>query len=487
VDRVEPRLRIPNPIESKVESSVTAATASVRNPNHRRRLRRAAALAAGSALAVGVAACGSSSSGSSGNSGSSNTAPQTSSNVTKASGNPTSGNITWWASPITTSGPDVRKVWITAFEKAYPKIHVKLVSAPTDTDTNRATLTTQISGGSGPDVYMGDVIWPAQFGAHQLAVPLSKYLPSSYWTRFASGLVKGATYKGQVYGAPLFEDQGFLYYRKDLLAKDHLSVPTTWEQLVSESKEMQSKGQVKYGYVFQGADYEGATCDYAEFLADAGGKVLNSTDTKSALTSSGAAEKALAFETSLVKSGVSPKAESTYQEAQSLNEFVNGDAAFLRNWDYAYSSAQAKGSKIIGKVGVAPMPTFAGQPKPGYSNIGGWNLYVNPHSKNLAADLTFVKWMTSQEAQNIQATQFSQIPTINSVRKSPKVIKSNAVLAVVPKTKLVPRPAQTPDYPQVSQAIYQNVSSALAGQTSPSAAVSKMNSSIGTALGGGGL
>ena len=125
---------------------------------------------------------------------------------------------------------------INAFEKQYPNIHVTLVSAPTDTDTNRATLATEISGGSStPDVFMGDVIWPAQFGAHQLAVPLSQYLPASYWSKFAPGLVQGASYKGAVYGSPLFEDQGFLYYRKDLLAKEHLAVPTTWEQLEADS------------------------------------------------------------------------------------------------------------------------------------------------------------------------------------------------------------------------------------------------------------
>jgi multiple sugar transport system substrate-binding protein len=469
----------------KVETHVSADTAPQRHPVHRRSVRRAAALLATTGLAVGVAACGSSSGGSSGSGGSSTSKAKLSATGAKPAGNPTSGTINWWASPITTSGPDVRKVWIAAFEKAYPNIHVHLISAPTDTDTNRATLTTQISGGSGPDVFMGDVIWPAQFGAHQLAVPLSKYLPKSYWSRFASGLVAGATYKGQVYGAPLFEDQGFLYYRKDLLAKDHLSVPKTWEQLVSDSKAMQSKHQVKYGYVFQGADYEGATCDFAEFLADAGGTVLNSGDTKAVLGSP--AVKALTFERSLVKDGISPSGESTFQEAQSLDEFTTGQSAFLRNWDYAYAASNAKGSKIIGKVGVAPMPTFSGQSTPGYSNIGGWNLYINPHSKNVAADLTFVKWMTSKEAQTIQATQFSQIPTINSVRTDKVVIKHNANLLVVPKTRLVPRPAQTPNYSQVSQAIYQGVSSALAGQSSPSAAVSKMTSSINTALGGGGL
>jgi len=47
--------------------------------------------------------------------------------------------ITWWASPISTSGPDLRKVLIADFEKAYPNIKVNLQTAPTDTDTNRPT------------------------------------------------------------------------------------------------------------------------------------------------------------------------------------------------------------------------------------------------------------------------------------------------------------------------------------------------------------
>ena len=452
---------------------MSAVTASIRNLAD----RRVAIAGLAAAFVAGVFALVSGGS----------TASAAKSPMATAPGNATSGTITWWASPISTSGPDVRKVWIAAFEKAYPHIKVTLISAPTDTDTNRATLTTQISGGAGPDVFMGDVIWPAQFGAHQLALPLSKYEPASYWSTFAPGLVAGATYKGQVYGAPLFEDQGFLYYRKDLLAKDHLAVPTTWEQLQTEAKEIQSKGQTKYGYVFEGADYEGATCDFMEFLTDAGGAVLNSTGTKSALTANGGALEALTFERELVSSGVSPTAESTFQEPQAMTAFQDGQAAFLRNWDYAYATSNASGSDVIGKVGVAPLPTFQGHSYPGYSNIGGWNLYVNPHSKNIAADLTFIKWMTGVQAQTIQATQFSQIPTITSVRDEAKVIKSNAVLAIVPKTRLVPRPAQTPDYPAVSQAIYQNVSAVISGQSSPKAALSNMNSGVNTALGGGGL
>ena len=51
-----------------------------------------------------------------------------------------------------------------------------------------------------------------------------------------------------------------------------------------------------------------------------------------------------------------------------MSTFANGQAAFLRNWDYGYSYANtaASPSKIVGKVGVAPLPTFAGQHLPGH-------------------------------------------------------------------------------------------------------------------------
>ena len=395
--------------------------------------------------------------------------------------------ITWWASPISTSGPDMRKVLINAFEKATPGIKVNLQTAPTNTDTNRASLVTTISGGAAsPDVFMGDVIWPAEFGAHGLAVPLSDHLAKSFWSRFAPGLVAGATYKHKIYGAPFFEDQGFFYYRKDLLAAAHLPVPHTWAQVKADAIRFVKEKKVKYGFVWEGASYEGGTCDFMEYLTDAGGKVLNAAGTASAINTP-ASVRALSFMRSLITSGASPAAVTTFQEPQAMNAFQNGQAAFLRNWDYAYSSSQSKGSAVIGKVGVEPMPSFSATSYPGYSNIGGWNLYINPHSKNMAADLKFIEFMTGPVAQKIEATQFSEIPTNEAIRKLPAVKKVNPVLAIVGDTRLVPRPAQTPNYPKVSQAIYSNMNSALAGSVSPKAAVSAMASQINAALKGTGL
>ncbi|MGH3203690.1 MAG: extracellular solute-binding protein [Streptosporangiaceae bacterium] len=408
--------------------------------------------------------------------------------VSAAPGSATSGSITWSASAIAGTGAtDVRNVLISAFEKQYPKIQVRLVSAPADPDTDRAALASGISGGaSSPDVFTGDVIWPAQFGGNQLAVPMSAYLPASYWSAFAPGLVQGATYHGKIYGSPFFEDQGFLYYRKDLLAKEHMSVPTTWQQLESDAVKLVNAGLVKNGFVWEGASYEGLTCDFMEYLTDAGGTVTNSNYTKATLDSA-AAVRAVSFMRSLIASGASPAAVTTFQEPEAMSNFAAGDAAFLRNWDYAYSVATNPATSKLtqAQVGVMPLPTFSGQSSPGYSNIGGSDLYVNPHSKNIAADLTFVKFMASPAVQDILAQQYGLIPTTTAVRDSPAVLAESPVLAMVPKTRLIARPSGTPDYPALSTGIYQNVNAALTGSISPSAAMSAAQSAGQAALSSG--
>jgi multiple sugar transport system substrate-binding protein len=221
-----------------------------------------------------------------------------------------------------------------------------------------------------------------------------------------------------------------------------------------------------------------------EYLTDAGGTVTNSGYTKATLNSA-ATLKAVTFMRSLITSGASPAAVTTFQEPQAMTTFGDGQAVFLRNWDYAYESAitPADGGKLTAsQVGVVPLPTFAGQPAPGYSNIGGWNLYVNPHTKNLSADLAFIQWMSGTTAQDILSQKYGFISTVESVRTAPATVASNPVFAIVPKTKLVPRPAGTPEYPALSTAIYSNLNAALAGSTSPAAAVAAMESAASTAL-----
>lgn len=398
-----------------------------------------------------------------------------------------SGNVSkqvtlnWYVQPLnsTTIWPDLVK----AFNKSHPDVKVNLTVGPTDVDTVRGTLSTQIGSGSAtPDVYEGDITWPAQFAKSNLAVNLTKQFPASFWKRFSPGAVKLAEYKGASYSVPSWTEAAFLYYRKDLLDQAGLPVPKTWEELMSDAKKVQAAGSVKDGYTWQGAGYEGLTCDWNELIADAGGSITSSNYSKGTMATA-AGTKALNFLKETISSGVSPKATTTFQEPQSLDDFTAGNALFMRNWSYAWAITQdPKQSKVVGKVGMAPLPTFAGHGYPGASTNGGGGMFINPHSPNLKQDVEFLTWLTGTDAQSMFASVGKVLPA-NVQAQTPKAQSEvGPVGHVLASLKIVGRPVGTPAYSQVSRAVFQNINAALSGTASDSQALSSANDQITNAL-----
>lgn len=388
--------------------------------------------------------------------------------------------VVWLADPTAeTATDDVRRVLSDAFEQAHPSIHIQLETGPTDTDALRSVLIGKLQSGSPtPDVYEGDVIWPQSFAASGYALPLTE-IPQSFWSRFGTAgplgggarMVDAMMYRGRHYGVPEFIDEGFLYYRKDLLARAGLKPPRTWEELASDARVLR-RDHLRYQFVWQGDNYEGLTCDWFEFMADAFGSlppgVGQPDDTRASLAAaldSGKALKALEYLRSLIQEGISPPNVDTFQETDTDSAFDSGRAAFMRGWDSAYANATSSGNLTAAQVGVELPPTFAGNRGHGWSTLGGWGLFVNPHSKNQHAALTFIKWLAGPQAQRIIATEFSQIPANASIRDDRRVIARNPVLRAAAGAWVVARPAAT-DYPRTTTAISSNIHDALPSQGS---------------------
>ncbi len=112
---------------------------------------------------------------------------------------------------------------------------------------------------------------------------------------------------------------------------------------------------------------------------------------------------------------------------------------------------------------------------------------MNPHTKNLAADLAFINWMTGTQAQDILAKQFGELPTNASVANDPSLKKVSPVFGLLSKIKFVSRPVQSPNYAKISQAIYTNVNEALSGSISVSKALQNAQQQIQSALSSSGL
>jgi multiple sugar transport system substrate-binding protein len=348
-------------------------------------------------------------------------------------------------------------------------VTVKMIEFSTSADEQRASFVQRQEAKSGEcDVFYSDVIWTAEFASQKWLYDLTPYV-KSIESDLIPATLESVNYDGKFWGAPQQTDAAFLYYRTDQVKE----VPATWQEVY----EVASQND---GIVYQGAPYEGLTCDFLELAFAAGGEVL-SEDGKTAVIDSPENVKALQFMVDGVKNGIAARGVTTYMEEESRRYWESGKATFMRNWPYAYALGQKKGTKVAGKFDVAPFPEFEGGGKA--SILGGHNFVISVFSDNPGAALKWTDYMMQEAQQKTSFVDAAQAPTLAAVYDDPAVQKKYAFASDLKEavSQARVRPV-SPVYPQISQAIYENVNEALAGRVSPEEALKTAQSEMQSAL-----
>jgi len=326
------------------------------------------------------------------------------------------------------------------------------------------------------DVASVDVVWTAEFAAKGWLQPLKDALTLDTGPLLPA-TVKTATYNNTLYAAPVTSDGGMLYYRKDLVPNP----PKTWDEMISMCSIAKKNNMNCYGGQF--FKYEGLTCNAAEAINTAGGKIVGD-DGKTPAVDSPEAAKGLARLADAYKNGDIPREGITYKEEESRQAFEGGKLLFLRNWPYVYSLATTDGSsKVKGKFAVAPLP---GESGPGASALGGHNAAISSYSAHKASAFDFLKFLETEETQRWFVTQGSNAPALLALYDDPALVKKYPYLPVLKTSILnaVPRPL-SPFYPAVTKAVQDNSYAAIKGDKSPEQAVKDMQAAIQAAGQGG--
>jgi multiple sugar transport system substrate-binding protein len=420
------------------------------------------------ACAVFVAACGDDEGDGGGGSGGSEESGTTegAKAIDPASMENAEGEVTYCLGKDTSGD---KTAAIKRFNEQNPGITAKMLEFSTSADEQRTQFVQRQEAKSGEcDVFYADVIWTAEFASQKWIYDMSPYVESKKGDLIEATL-DTVTYDGKIWGMPQQTDSAFLYYRTDQVD----SVPATWQEVYEVA------GQ-NDGIVYQGAPYEGLTCDFLEIAYAAGGEVL-SEGGKEAVIDSPENVKALQFMVDGVKDGIAANGVTTYMEEESRRYFESGKATFMRNWPYAYALGQKKGTKVSGKFKVAPFPEFEGAGKAAI--LGGHNNVISVFTDNAGAALKLVDFLSSEEEQVIMFRDYSLAPTIASAYDDPGVQKKYDFATELKESVAQARARPvSPVYPQISQAIYKNVNEALAGRVSPEEALKNAQSQMQSAL-----
>ncbi|MBN1384495.1 MAG: ABC transporter substrate-binding protein [Elusimicrobia bacterium] len=372
------------------------------------------------------------------------------------------------------------------FKIEYPDIEITLLRQPTDTEQRRQGLVIPLkSGQKNPDVFLMDVVWVKQFAASGWLEPLDDFMNKEKFDKslyFQRILKSVDVYNNSIIALPVYVDGGLLYYRSDLLKKYGFSTPPeTWHELVKYSSKVQS-GERKqnknfWGFVWQGAQYEGLVCNLLEYIGSNNGDITE--DDKFKINTKKNTE-AIRFMSDLInKYKISPPNTYTEMKEEEVRTFFqSGNALFERNWPYAYKLHQSGDSPVKNKFKITKLPYFKNGRSA--STIGGWHIGVSKFSDTKEASWKFVRFITSFEVQKGMAMDLGWNPGRMDVYDSKDVMSQLPHLKVLKAVleNAVARPGY-PYYTQISESVQKYVNMVLAGKIQPSKAVEKIQEESG--------
>lgn len=334
------------------------------------------ALAAGAVIGASLVGCSNGAATGSGSNGKSGTAAV---DAALKKG----GTITYW------TWTPAAKAQVAAFEKAYPKVHVKVVNAGTNT-TEYTKLQNAIKAGSGaPDVAQIEYGVIPQFALAKSLVDLTTFGFDSLKKDYASGPWGDVTVDGGLWGLPQDSGPMAMFYNKAVFDKYGIAVPTTWDEYVAAAKKLHAADP--NAYITSDTGDPGMT---TSMIWQAGGKPFTVNGTKIAINLQDAGTvKYTAMWNPLVEDQlVAPINGWTDDWYKALG---NGTIATLLSGAWMPGVLESSVKDASGDWRVAPMPTYDGTPV--NAENGGSSEAVIKQSKNQALAAGFLRWLNDSK------------------------------------------------------------------------------------------
>lgn len=205
--------------------------------------------------------------------------------------------------------------------------------------------------------------------------------------------------EGKVTAVPMTHTVGAFFYRSDLVPAEE--VPTTFEQLVTVSKRLQSEGKVKWGYVggmkmnhtwfTQWWSMWSNNCDVFQPIYERDNHVLETAGWIPAIAEPCHQEVIEFWWDAIHAHRISPEDMTSYGREEANAIFTAGDAAFtLVDSTYWGTFNDPNTSAVAGLVGMARFPIGPRRDSPiAWNEIWGWAIPkgVSEEHKALAKEM----------------------------------------------------------------------------------------------------
>lgn len=204
------------------------------------------------------------------------------------------------------------------------------------------------------------------------------------------GLVKDASYNGQLMGVPLNIEGPVLYYRKDLFQKCGVALPKSLPELEGVAAKLKACDAAVTPFVSRGLK-PALPFTYSVFLHNMGGTYMKGG--KSQLCSK-EGQASLELYAKMLKD-YGPPGVVNYSFYQISGLYKEGKAAMAFESSNELRTVMDGGARLK-DTGIAVLPAGPGGSHP---TVIGWTMSVSNYSKNKEAAWYFVQWASSKATQ----------------------------------------------------------------------------------------
>ncbi len=295
---------------------------------------------------------------------------------------------------------------------------------------------------------------------------------------------------GKLYGQPFYGESSFLMYRKDVFARQGLTMPArpTWQQVADLAARLDGAEPGMKGICLRGLPGWGEVMAPLTTVVNTfGGTWFDQNWT--ARLDSPEWRRATEFYVGLVREhGEAGAAQSGFAEC--LNNMTQGKVAMWYDATSAAGSLESDGSPVKGKVGYAPAPVERTESS-GWLYTWAWG--IQEASRNPDKAWKFVSWASGKQYEELVGDEFgwSNVPAGKraSTYANPAYRAEAAAFQEMTKEAIEgarpndpgvqPRPAPgiqfvgIPEFTDLGTKVSQEISAAIAGRQSVESALRK--------------
>jgi sorbitol/mannitol transport system substrate-binding protein len=295
---------------------------------------------------------------------------------------------------------------------------------------------------------------------------------------------------GKLYAEPFYGESSFLMYRKDVFQAKGLTMPAhpTWQQVADLAARADGAQPGMKGICLRGQPGWGEQMAPLTTVVNTFGGTWFTKDWQAQVNGPGFTD-ATNFYVNLVKQhGEAGAAQAGFTEC--LNNMTQDKVAMWYDATSAAGSLEAQGSPVAGKIGYVPAPVVN-------TKSSGW-LYtwawaIEKASKKADSAWKFISWASSKDYENLVGKQlgWARVPAGKraSTYTNPDYVQTAGAFAAATEQAInsadpvnpgtQPRPTigiqfvDIPEFTDLGTQVSQQISSAIAGQTSVADALNR--------------